>query len=361
MRDHPSLSPRFRTLAALGFLALLGVGLGLRLRARAAVPSAPAGAVPEARLAPLESLTVPCWGCPPSETWPVRFRTDLDVLAPLGTGRGNAATWFKDFAGPRGTRYAEAEAAMSRRVDGPGDLGKVLPGDNPILIEAEPWCDEATMRFYPDFFPVEGIQTQLPNLLVPLTLAKSWVARGIGATDSTKALEDFRRAIRLGRLLRQEDAFVINDLVGLACIRYGAQAIYDLAIRQGDTRLALAAAITLGEHAPQRLRTSQALTKISLAARPGGHAGGQASPVITDGKVDEIIAVARGDADRRFRGEAICRLGSISRLGAQAQRQKALTVLNEVARGGDPFLSRMASWSRDVQPGHEDLGAFGEY
>jgi hypothetical protein len=81
------------------------------------------------------------------------------------------------------------------------------------------------MRFYPDCFPLEGTDTQLPNLLVPLTFAKPWVARGLALEDPARAKEDFRRAIRLGRLLRQEDATIIADLVGLACIRHGAQAL----------------------------------------------------------------------------------------------------------------------------------------
>ena len=163
----------------------------------------------------------------------MRFRTDLDLLAPLGTGTANAAAWFKDFAKPDGSRRADAEAAMARRVQGPGELGEVLPGTDPLLLEAEPWCDQATMRFYPDFFPIKGYATQIPNLMLQLTFAKSWVARGMAASDPAKAMEDFRRAIRLGRLLRQEDATVIQDLVGLACIRDAALGVYELAVKEG--------------------------------------------------------------------------------------------------------------------------------
>ena len=31
--------------------------------------------------------------------------------------------------------------------------------DDPLLREAEPWCDQATMRFYPQFLPLEGYRT----------------------------------------------------------------------------------------------------------------------------------------------------------------------------------------------------------
>ena len=142
---------------------------------------------------------------------------------------------------------------MERRVQGPGELGEVLPADDPLLLEAEPWCDQATMRYYPDIYPMKGWETQIPNLMFQLTFARSWVARGMAASDPSKAMEDFRRAIRLGRLLRQEDVTVIADLVGLACIRVGAQGIYDLAVKQGNAQLALVASIVLGEVAPQRL------------------------------------------------------------------------------------------------------------
>ena len=73
------------------------------------------------------------------------------------------------------------------------------------------------MRYYPDYLELDGYQTVVPNLLFQLNLAKSWVARGMAAEDLDAALEDYRRAMRLGRLLRQEDVTVIADLVGQAC------------------------------------------------------------------------------------------------------------------------------------------------
>ena len=57
-----------------------------------------------------------------------------------------------------------------------GDLGKIVAGDDPLLLEAEPWCDQGTMHFYPDIFPLEGYSTRIPNLLVALTFARSWIA-----------------------------------------------------------------------------------------------------------------------------------------------------------------------------------------
>ncbi|MBK6405282.1 MAG: hypothetical protein IPF66_09690 [Holophagales bacterium] len=110
---------------------------------------------------------------------PIRFRTDLDVLAPLGDGPANAALWLKDFTkGEKGPRLEEAEQAMKRRVDGPPDLGKILPPGEPLLLEAEPWADQATMRFYPDVFSVRGAATSIHNLLFSLTRgSRGWRGR----------------------------------------------------------------------------------------------------------------------------------------------------------------------------------------
>jgi hypothetical protein len=345
--------------AAAVVLVLTGL-LGLRIVdwARASGPGAPAGppaTVPAPRSIAMGALQVPCWSCPESKTWPVRFRTDLDLLAPLGTGTGNAAVWFKDFAKRSGSRFAEAKAAMERRVDGPSDLGKVLPGNDPLLLEAEPWCDQATMRYYPDIYTMKGWETEIPNLMIQLTFAKSWVARGVAASEPTKAMEDFGRAIRLGRLLRQEDATIIADLVGLACIRDGAQGIYDLANKQGNTQLALVAAIALGEVAPQRLMGAQRLTETDLAPYVRKNAAGNVSLELPEEKLDQVVAVATSGPDRRFRGEAILELGLVRFFATAAQREKALTVLNRLASSSERTIRDTAAWARDTEPSTEVL------
>jgi hypothetical protein len=362
MNATKSVHTSLRVVAAVAVVVVLAGLLGIRLLALetppttgVAAPRPPAAVVPPPRVAAPESLAVPCWGCPEAEGWPLRFRTDLDVLAPLGTGAGNAAEFFKDFAKPNGSRFPEAMAAVERRVDGPPGLDKVLPADDPLLLEAEPWCDQATMRFYPEYFKVDGWSTQLPNLILPLNLARSWVARGMSATDPARAMEDFRRAIRLGRLLRQEDVTVIADLVGLACIRLGAQGIYDTAVRHGDSRLALVAAIVVGEHAPQRLMTSARLTRTDLTPylRKGGDA--KLTLALPDARLEAILAAAKGDPDRRFRGEAIIELNVVRSLGTSSQRDRASGLLAELAAERDPIVAATAAWSRDTQLSAEAL------
>jgi len=49
----------------------------------------------------------------------------------------------------------------------------------------------------PDMFELKGFETWVPNLLLSLTLAKSYIARGMEAKEPAKAMEDYRRAIRL--------------------------------------------------------------------------------------------------------------------------------------------------------------------
>jgi hypothetical protein len=246
---------------------------------------------------------------------------------------------------------------MARRVEGPGGIGKVLPPRDPFLVEAERWADQATMRVYPDVVPVDGFATHLPNLPVVITVARSWVARGHECGDPAAALADYRRAIRLGRLLRQEDATVINDLVGLACIRLGADALYEHAARAGDQALALTTAIALGEHPAQRLRTAQLLTRVNVASSLHVAGDGAMTLALSDEQLDDLVTVVEKRPERRFRGEALLQLGFVKFLGTEAQKEKARALLERVAAGGDPVLSRLAAWSRDTRPTKEERDA----
>ena len=102
-------------------------------------------------------------------------------------------------------------------------------------------------------------------------------------------MNDFRRAIRLGRLLRQEDVVVISDLVGLASIHVGARGVYRRALADGDLELALLASAALGEVAPQRLRTSERITRTDLADSLRDDGRGGYDLVLRPGKIDALI------------------------------------------------------------------------
>ncbi|MFI5197880.1 MAG: hypothetical protein ACHQJD_04625 [Thermoanaerobaculia bacterium] len=347
---------RSQVLAALAVVVVLAAALGIRL-AGLASPARP----PLARLdkpAPpahvplpirVDVPQVPDWGFEADHgRWSIRFRTDLDLLAPLGDGPANSALWLKDFAKPQGARLPEAEEAMKRRVDGPTDLGRVLPPDDPLLKEAEPWADQATMRFYPDVWTGEGPSTPIPNLLVALSFAKSWAARAASNPDAPAAIEDCRRAIRWGRLLRQEDATIIQDLIGLASIRIGAERLYALAARRGDQPLMLAAAIVQGESAPQRLRTAEVMTRVAIRAT--------GTDPLSDEKVDDAIGVAKSSPDRRFRNEAIVMLGFARFTGTADQRERVERALAELKTSPDAFVAGNARWALALR--REDLARF---
>jgi hypothetical protein len=359
---------------AAAVIVILAGLLGARLLARSAPAhvdelTPPAANVPPPLALPDTGLDVPCWGCQEAEKWRVEFRTDLDLLAPLGDGSGNAAEWFKDFtkgADPAGgigwiqdtgadarsgPRYAEAVVAVESRIDGPEWLGKVFPGDHPLLLEAEPWCDQATMRFYPEIFPLDGYLTRIPNLLFPLNLARSWVARGLQSDDPEEALADMRRAIRLGRLLRQDDVTIIADLVGLACIKIGSEGVYRHAVSHGDLELALAAAIVLGEYAPQRLMTMERITRGGVAdfLFPGE----DENPVLalTDERLEKgVIALATSDTERRFLGEVFVSLAIVRFLGTPDQQSRAVEVLEELAASEDWVTASGARWALYFEP-----------
>ena len=343
---------------AAGVAVLLAGSLAARLVERWAEPrpAAPYAVVPAPAPVEISTLEIPCWSCGESKEWAVRFRTDLDLLAPLGNGPANAADYFKDFTKvPEGPRYQEFVQARKAAVAGPDWLGDVLPPDHPLLGEAEPWCDQATMRFYPDIYPLEGYRTRIPNLLHMLHLAKGWVARGMATEELDAALDDFRRAIRLGRLLRQEDGVIISDLVGLACIRFGAEGIYRRSVAAGDLERAVIASVVVGEVAPQRLITSERITSAAVTARATIDEEGLVDLRLDNEGLERAIEVAATGPDRRFRAEAIVMLSFVRHLGTPGQQTRAAEVLDEIAASPDPMIAEAARWSRDTPLGARDV------
>jgi hypothetical protein len=358
MNDIRRRSKSVPVLTAAALLVVLAASLAVRLAAQDApdkVSAAPPAFTPSPKVAPIEDLEIPCWSCPYAKSWPVRFQTDLDLLAPLGTGIGNAASWFADFARHAGPRRFEATAARKRMVEGPNWIGKVLPPDDPLLIEAEPWCDQATMSFYTQPFEFTGHTTQITDLLLFINLARSWVARGMAASNTEEAMEDFRRVIRLGRLLRQEDVVVISDLVGLACIHIGTRGVYRRALADGDLETALLASAVLGEVAPQRLRTSEVITGTDLADSFRDDGRGHIELSLRPGKLERLIEAARSGADRRLRMEAILGLNIVHSLGSAGERERAYEVLDALAGDTDPMIAEGARWSRDEKTSEDQL------
>jgi hypothetical protein len=351
MSERIRPSKKLHVITAIAIVVLLAASLGVRLAARSDNSGSPSkmeagdALVPAPRPFDMTELEIPHWSHVKSREWSLRFLTDLDLLAPLGTGERNAGEWFVDFRKPDGPRYEEARAMMERREDRGENFGNALPPDDPLLLEAEPWCDQAEMNFYPELIKPNGWYTQLPNLLVPLTFARSWVARGLESPNPELGLEDCRRAIRLGRLLRQEDTVIISDLAGLACIRMGAQGIFDIAVREGDAELALLASIVVGEVAPQRLLTSERITRTWDKHYLREDENGNKVLELPDEKLDTIMEMARNQPDRRFRAEAIIHLNLVRIMGTESQKERAVALLTELSDSEDPVISETARYS----------------
>lgn len=342
-------SARVRVLLAVVVVVVLGGLLGVRLIERS-TPIAFAGPAPPAQIPSPSSLEpaeleVPCWSCPSARSWPIRFRTDLDLLAPLGDGPANAAEWFAQFEKERGPRAADAEAMQTRRVERADDMGMVVAADDPLLLEAEPWVDQGTMRFYPNIFRMEGAGTRITNLLVMITMARSWTARGVDADDPERGLDDCRRAIRLGRLLRQDDVIIINDLVGLACIHIGTRGVYRIAQRKGDLGLALLASVVLGEVAPQRMMTAKRISTVDLAPYIRRGDDGRHRLDVPDAQIDALVEMADDITERRFFGEVIMTGAVILNLGTPDQQHRVRAMLDELASRDDPIIADFAQWA----------------
>ena len=346
------------TTIALVLGGLLGARVLVRWWSAETLAPPPVGVVSQPGEGDASELEVPCWSCPSAKKWPVRFRTDLDLIAPLGDGAGNAAEFFALFEKQRGPRAGDATDLMARRFEADGDLGLIVAGGDELLVEAEPWVDQATMSFYPGIFPMEGTSTRITNLLFALTLARSWTARGVAAAVPEEGLEDCRRAIRLGRLLRQEDVVIINDLVGLACIHLGTRGVYGIAQREGYLELALLASVVLGEVAPQRFVTMEKISLLDLSPYLRRGPSGAARLDMPDTQIDAVVKMADSLTERRFFGEIILPGNIILHLGTPEQQNRIRGLLEKLASDDDPIIAEFAQWALDNPPTEELLAGF---
>jgi hypothetical protein len=316
-----------------GVMAVEGSGLA----------PAPA-AVPPPRHVRADDLPTPlCWSCSWNAYSTAEIRTDLDYLAPLGDGPDNAALWFRDFAYSDGLRLPDDYGARRVEREVNGRTAMALADDDPLVLEAEPWVDQARCSFYPDVWNFTGTTTAIPNLLFAVDLARTWVARGNSAEDGAVAREDYRRAIRLGRLLLQDDVTIIQDLVGMACIRVGAEALYEEARREGDAVMMAATALVLVD-TDGMLALAASRTTISEGVLRGLRRGwlGGWSLEVEDEQVEALAEQARKVSERRYRLEALIVLRLAYHLGTATQRDVAGGVLREFAEGNDAVLSGAA-------------------
>ncbi len=309
-------------------------------------PVAPAaGRVPAPRPLTLAEIPQPhCWSCPGNMWVEADFQLDLDLLAPLGDGPSNAALWLRRFAKGDGDRFRENYKEGAVEVEIAGKTRKVIRADHAFLAEAEPWIDQASCSFYPDVWELDGAGTRIPNLLLVLDLARAFVARGLAEQDPAVAQEDFRRAIRLGRLLRQDDVTIIQDLIAIECIRLGAWAMNEQARREGDLLLVAATNGVLSDHDSLRARTSmraRAASQIYSGLRTGFFGGFTLE--LSEDDVTAVTRTATHSAERRFQLEALISLRAIYQLGDTEHRESVEKGLRELAASDDKHVARFAT------------------
>ena len=202
-----------------------------------------------------------------------------------------------------------------------------------------------------------GPETQIPNLLFEITLAKSWAARADGSSDPALAKEDYRRAVRLGRLILQDDVTLISNLVGLACVRIGARGLYEQARREGDAETMLAASLALHDADGIRQLAAERLTKITVSNELRWHWSRPLSPTIraTDEQFAAAIEMARRDPSHALRLEAQWALMGYVLAGTRVQGRQAREALAELSHDPDP--ARRGVGTRDAGSGGPDRSA----
>lgn len=285
---------------------------------------------------------------------PLEFSVDLDLFAPLGAKSGNGAIWFAAFAKNIGDRRDEVEAAQASTVtwEYHGKARKVLPPDHPLLIEAEPWMDVAVWSFYPEVWNWQGGPTPISNLLFALQLGRSWIARGQTAEDADAATADYRRTIRLGRLLLQDDVVYIQNLIGIALVRNGVEAIYDHAQSRGDCAMTALAALALQDCTALRLELMRRFQRLLIfndfVARVGAEDGERRTELrLPDGRFETLVETAVADPSRALRIEAVTPLWITSHLGTDTQRKIARETLTALRSDPDELVSTAATLMLD--------------
>lgn len=167
--------------------------------------------------------------------------------APLGDGPANAATWWRELADD-GARAKEAEALRERGIRRvvAGNARHHFDWSEPLVQEARASADQARLSFTPDIWPDPALVGRFqPPGLTMLAVTRSWMVHGLESPDPAIARDDFRRMIRLGRLLLQDDVHELQVLFGLNMIRSGLEALYETARRGGDRDEQALAALAL--------------------------------------------------------------------------------------------------------------------
>ena len=135
---------------------------------------------------------------------------------------------------------------------------------------------------------------------------------------------------------------MIQDLIGIACLRLGLDALHDQAQRQGDAVGTTLYAVALADTAGNRHATAERLTvlRIQDAVRKTWR-GLELS--LDDHRVSDVLSMATGDPSRRFRIESLGVPWMVRNGGAADQRTKATKALDLLGADADPLVAAAAS------------------
>lgn len=278
---------------------------------------------------------------------PIKPSFDLDLLAPLGTGSTNAACWFKDFAEQFARHAAEGKPAYEARMIempiGGGLVSKVFAADDPLLLEAEPWIDQTVMRFQPDFGEVGPAFDPYPlDPVMIQDLGMSYVARGLSAKEPALAREDFRRSIRLGRLLLENRTDLPQAMAGWVCINLGTRALFETARAEGDAQTMLAASLALADN-QALLMGFKLFFKILHGIFPHViRIFGHPFATVHDEEFRAMAELAEQDLSRSDQIEALTTLRVVRLVGTSQQRVKVEEILHRQAASPDLLVAAFA-------------------
>jgi len=298
--------------------------------------------------------------------------TLLDDIAPLGDGRENVAPWFADFSGQSGARASEYVAAQERArawVREMDERGTPVPHrerpafrfDDPLVREAEGRLESGVLRFYEDVYEIDAWKTPLPNLLMAIQLGKLWIARADREPDFPVALEDYRRAIRIGRLLRREDVILITGWTGLQVVQDGLEALSRRQRAVGDTAGADRTGVALAALMAERLEMVRVFDVLNIQDDVLRR-WWQLKVRVPGWKVDEVRDLARAHPSRAVRIEAQMALAILSNFADDDAREAASRTLDELVEDADPLVAKFAASHRErasEMMGSDELG-FGD-
>jgi len=174
------------------------------------------------------------------------------------------------------------------------------------------------------------------------------VARGQNVADDGLALEDYRRSIRLGRLLLQDDVIYIQNLIGIHLVRTGAEAIYRFARERGDGATAAFAALVLQDCAVLRLEGYRRFRDIAIfsdfvARLDTENEGDQIELRLPDDRLAVLVKIATEDPNRPFRIESTTPLWITSHIGTAQQRELAGKTLGGLVDDPDDLVATAAA------------------